>query len=99
MEIQGTFFEMRYFKENFTLVKLADNWVSSKWLPILEKNSNYEAWKKDIQMWCCLTELPVTKHAMVIHLSLSGRARDASSELEVSELEKKWCRHIIIETG
>ena len=56
LEIQRTFIELRYFKENSTLVKMADNRVSSEWPPTLERDANYEAWKKDIQMWCHLTD-------------------------------------------
>ena len=66
---------------------MVDNRVSGRWPPTLGTDSNYEAWKKDVQMWCRLTDLEATKHALAIHLSLSGRARDASSELEIAELE------------
>ena len=83
--------ELKFFlrKFIFKLQDMADNRVSGRWPPTLAADSNYEAWKKDVQMWCHLTELPATKQALAIHLVLSGRARDASSELEIKELEKE----------
>ena len=60
----------------------------SKWPPILQHESEYETWKKDITMWCRLTDLPKAKQALVVHLSLSGRAKNASGELELAVLEK-----------
>ena len=56
--------------------------------PMLQEGSSYEAWKKDVQIWSKLTDLGDTKQALAIHLTLSGRARVASSELDVEELEK-----------
>ena len=48
--------------------------------------ADYERWKKDIEIWRKLTDLPASKQALAIHLSLTGRAREVSSELEVAEL-------------
>jgi hypothetical protein len=61
---------------------------STKWPPKLENDAAYENWKKDIEIWCDLSELPKTKQALAIHLSLSGRARAASSEIETGDLKK-----------
>ena len=63
--------------------------ASSKWPPKLENDSEYEAWKKDISIWEKLTDLVEEKRALAIHLSLTGRARVASSELTVDELNGK----------
>ena len=68
---------------------MSDNRVSSKWPPRFEENSNYEAWKKGIRMWCRLTDLTATKQALAVHLSLSSRARNASSEILLTDLEKE----------
>ena len=68
---------------------MSDNRVSSKWPPRFEEDSNYEAWKKDIRLWCRLTDLTATKQALAVHLSLSGRARNASSEISLTDLEKE----------
>ena len=62
------------------------NNCSSKWPPKFDE-ANYENWKRDIDIWCELCELPKTKQALAIHLSLSGRARIASSEVNITELK------------
>lgn len=61
--------------------------ASCKWPPKLEDGSSYENWRKDVEIWCKLTEIAKKKQALAIHLSLSGRARVATSEIEVSDLE------------
>ena len=65
--------------------------------PKLVDDSAYESWKKDITIWCKFTDIPVEKQALGIHLSLTGRARIATSEIEISDLEKKDGVQIIIE--
>lgn len=52
-----------------------------------EDEMDYETWKKDVNLWTSFTELVETKHAIAVHLSLSGRARKASSELSVDDLK------------
>ena len=52
-----------------------------------ENETDYEQWKKDIELWTSFTDLPKEKMAIAVHLSLTGRARQASSELTVSELK------------
>ena len=61
---------------------------STKWPPKLENEEAYENWKKDIRIWCELTELSKNKQALAVHLSLSGRAREASSEIPAADLKK-----------
>ena len=51
-----------------------------------EDETDYEQWKKDIDLWTVITDLDKNKQAIVIHLSLSGRARSASSELTKEQL-------------
>lgn len=62
--------------------------ASNKWPPKFVDESAYENWKKDIGIWCELTELKKEKQALAIHLSLDGRARQASSELDLGVLKK-----------
>ena len=57
--------------------------------PKLEDESAYESWRKDINIWTDLTELPKGKQAVSINLSLSGRARSASSEIDADDLNKE----------
>ena len=61
--------------------------ASMKWPPKLDDGVSYENWRKDIEIWCKLTDIPKKKQALAIHLALNGRARTASSELEVGDLE------------
>ena len=49
---------------------------------------NDNSWKKDIAIWCKLSDIPKEKQALAIHLVLTGKARQASSEVEISDLEK-----------
>ncbi|KAK3884890.1 hypothetical protein Pcinc_010864 [Petrolisthes cinctipes] len=60
---------------------------STKWPPKLMNEAAYNNWKKDVEIWGKLTDIPKNKQALAIHLSLDGRARVASSELEVAVLE------------
>ena len=57
-------------------------------MPILnEDGGNYESWKKDIDIWClCQTSMTVKKQAFAIHLSLTGKARIATSELDLTHV-------------
>ena len=63
--------------------------ATSKCPPKFESDSEYENWKRDIHIWCELTELAEDKRALAIHLSLIGRARTASSEIELAVLKSK----------
>ena len=62
---------------------------STKWPPKLENEEFYENWKKDILIWCDLSELAKPKQALAIHLSLFGRAREASSEIPADKLKQE----------
>ena len=63
--------------------------ATTKCPPRFESESEYENWKKDIQIWCGLTDLAKDKQALAIHLSLTGRARTASSEIELAVLKSE----------
>ena len=62
---------------------------STKWPPNLENEDCFENWKKDICIWCESSELEKPKQALAIHLSLSGRAREASSEIPADSLKQE----------
>ena len=70
---------------------------SNKHPPKLENDSAYENWKRDIGIWCELTELGKNKRALAIHLALTGRARIASSEIKVEDLKKDNGVDILLE--
>ena len=58
--------------------------------PLLkEEEMDYEQWKKDLLLWTEFTDLEKNKLAIAVHLSLSGRARKATSELSSAELKSE----------
>ena len=61
---------------------------TAKKIPVFDPKCNdYETWKKDVKIWSRLTDIEAKKQALAVHLSLSGRARQATSELQIAELE------------
>ncbi|KAK3894849.1 hypothetical protein Pcinc_001422 [Petrolisthes cinctipes] len=48
---------------------------STKWPPKLASEEEYENWKRDVDIWCELTELEKKKRALAIHLPLGGELR------------------------
>ena len=60
----------------------------SKSPPKFTGEEDYELWRNDVKIWCELTDLAEAKQALAIHLSLHGRARVASSEIEIDDLKK-----------
>ena len=54
-----------------------------------EDNMDYEQWKKDLLLWTEFTDISRTKMAIAVHLSLTGRARKATSELSMDELKSE----------
>ena len=61
--------------------------VSTKFPPVFIEGDDYDQWKKDVELWQEISDLDKAKHAIAIHLSLSGRSRDATSELSIAELK------------
>ena len=57
--------------------------------PILDDGISYEIWKKEIELWQKLTDLEVEKQGIAVHFSLRGKAREASAELSVDELNSR----------
>ena len=62
--------------------------MCSKTPPKFTGEDDYELWRNDVEIWCELTELKDEKKALAIHLSLHGRARVASSEIDIDDLKK-----------
>ena len=54
--------------------------------PAFNSDFNYENWKKDIEIWRKLTDIEKNKQALAIHLVLTGKARQASTEISITEL-------------
>ena len=55
----------------------------------LNENSVHEQWKKEIAIWQAFIDLNAEKQGPVIFLTLSGKAREAVLELDVSKLTDK----------
>ena len=62
--------------------------ASMKWPPKLADDADYESWNEDILMWCDLTDIPAEKHAIAIHLSLTGAAHTATGQIGRENLKK-----------
>ena len=62
--------------------------TTMKMPPPLEDEDSYEVWKEDLQIWCDLTDIPVEKQALAVHLTLTGRARAASQQVKREDLKK-----------
>ena len=56
---------------------------------LVENGANYESWKKDIELWCLASKLEPRMQAIAIHLSLDGKARAATSELDLKNVLEK----------
>lgn len=70
------------------VLKMAAGVATMKTPPLFkEEEMDYEQWKKDLLLWTEFTDLEKNKMAIAVHLSLSGRARKASSELASGELK------------
>ena len=59
---------------------------SFQYPPVMGEEANYETWKRDISIWCQLKAVTVDKQAMAIYLSLTGRAKNAAQEVDVTVL-------------
>ena len=55
--------------------------------PMLVDDNKYETFKRDVHIWSKLSTLPKKKQALAIHLTLRGRAKNASSQLTDAQLE------------
>ena len=57
--------------------------------PAFIEGDDFDQWKKGTDLCCSVTDVDNTKQAVIIHLSLTGRARQASSELTADEIKCK----------
>ena len=71
--------------EKLTVMSFGTNKIPPKF----ENEGEYEVWKRDLDIWCKFTDLAEEKQALAIHLSLSGKARQISSQLTVAQLNAK----------
>ena len=57
--------------------------------PFVENVNDYDQWKKDLDLWTAYTSIKEEKQAIAVHLSLTGRARKATSEVPASDMKTK----------
>ena len=65
--------------------------------PFKEDEMDYEQWKKDLELWAFMTDLDERKILTAIHFSLNGRARQAASEILISEMKSEHGYKILLE--
>ena len=54
--------------------------------PTLTDDKAYQTWKNEVRMWATVTELAKSKMGVAVALSLSGKARDAAVDIDVTVL-------------
>ena len=71
----------------FTLVaELKDTMASKYFPPLALLKDKYSTWKKEMKIWELMTSLDKTKRALMVFLSLEGKAREAVLELDTAVL-------------
>ena len=76
---------------------MASNFKSS---PALSENSVYEEWKKEIAIWQAFTDSSADKQGPASFLALSGKAREAVLESDVSKsTDKDGVKNVISKLG
>lgn len=77
-----------------TMASIATN----KTPPLFNENDmDYEQWKKDVKLWTIFTDLPKKKVAIGVHLSLTGRARQATSEISIENMQSETGLDLLFE--
>ena len=50
--------------------------------PVLSETKSYQQWSKQLNIWQMLTDVDKKKIALVVILSLSGKARETALEIK-----------------
>ena len=50
--------------------------------PVLSETKSYQQWSKQLNMWQMITDVDKKKIALVVILSLSGKARETALEIK-----------------
>ena len=86
--------ELKTKSDKEVLKNVASNFKSP---PALNENSVCEQWKKEIAIWQAFTDLCTEKEGKAIFFTLSGKAREAVLELDVSKLtDKDGVKNVIL---
>ena len=54
--------------------------------PILDDNTNYQEWIKDLKVWQLFTSTANTKKGPRLYLCLKGKAREIVREMDINEI-------------
>ena len=57
--------------------------------PELKEDINWLDYKKEVEIWQALTDLPATKQGPSIFFSLQGKAKTAALELDIDDIKKE----------
>jgi len=49
--------------------------------PIFNEGDDHEEWKTDVKMWHLISDVPKDLHTVSVHVSLTERAKNATSEV------------------
>ena len=58
-----------------------------KLAPVLDDNTNYIGWCRELNVWVELTELPEGKKASAIFSSLKDKAKKEALQVEIKDLK------------
>ena len=71
------------------VAELKDTMASKYFPPITLLKDKYSTWRKEMQIWELATSLDKTKRALIVLLSLEGKAREAVWELDTAVLNSE----------
>lgn len=65
--------------------------------PSMRPDSSYDEWKKEVEVWKMFTDLDKTKQGPALLLSLTGKAREAALELDISDISDEKGLDLVME--
>ena len=71
------------------VAELKDTMASKYFAPPALLKDKYSTWRKEMKIWELVTSLDKTKQALIVFLSLEGKAREAVLELDTAVLNSE----------
>ena len=71
------------------VAELKDTMASKYFPPPTLRKDKYSTWKREMKIWELVTSLDKTKRALMVFLSLEGKAREAVLELDTAVLNSE----------
>ena len=62
--------------------------ANKKMPPVLQDDTCYQSWTRDLKIWKMFTDLPAAKQGPAVYLSLTGKAKDAVADVPVEDIGK-----------